>query len=42
VTAQPALHIDIRIESALWQVIPDLEERIEAAISAPLAWRTWR
>jgi probable rRNA maturation factor len=34
VTAQPALHIDISIESALWQVIPDLEERIEAAISA--------
>ena len=33
-TAQPALHIDISIESALWQVIPDLEERIEAAISA--------
>ena len=33
-TARPALHIDISIECALWQVIPDLEERIEAAISA--------
>lgn len=33
-TPEPALHIDISIESALWEVIPDLEARIEAAIAA--------
>ncbi|MCU0884284.1 MAG: rRNA maturation RNase YbeY [Beijerinckiaceae bacterium] len=33
-TPAPHLDIDISIESALWQAIPDLETRIEAAIRA--------
>lgn len=33
-TSDPRLQIDISIESALWQAIPDLEARIETAILA--------